>query len=110
MAIQPIDLQTLFTQLDKVGKLQSNLKEGAQLQQALQSATHLKKAEERIRSVNETHDAGEGAEKIKDKDRRKGSAGGEERKRSADSEAEPSPDTAEIVRDPDLGKNIDVSG
>ncbi len=111
MAMQPIDLQTLFTQLDKVGKLQANLKEGAQLQQSLQAASNQKKAEERVRSVNETHDAGEGADRVKDKAGRRGAeSGGEGRKRQGDSEEPEEKESAEVVRDPDLGKNIDVSG
>ena len=38
MAIQPIDLQTLFTQVDKVGKAQSAQREGLAVQQAIQGA------------------------------------------------------------------------
>lgn len=111
MAMQPIDLQTLFTQLDKVGKLQANLKEGAQLQQSLQAVSNQKKAEERVRSVNETHDTGEGADRVKDKDGRRGAdSGGEGRKRQGLSGEPEGRESAEVVRDPDLGKNIDVSG
>jgi hypothetical protein len=52
MAIQPIDLQTLFTQMDKVAKQKSAEKEGLVLQQSLQGAVNLKKQKRRsVRSM-----------------------------------------------------------
>jgi hypothetical protein len=72
MAIQPIDLQTLFTQIDKVGKAQSAQKEGLAAQQALQGVQLQRKTEEHIQSVNEAQDTGEGAEKINDHGQRGG--------------------------------------
>jgi hypothetical protein len=111
MAIQPIDLQTLFTQIDKVGKDQMNQKEGVHLQAALQSVQIQKKTDERDHSVNETRDAGEGAEQIKDQNPRRqggeypsGRQAGE--KDPGESEDRESP----FIRDPALGKNIDISG
>jgi hypothetical protein len=111
MAIQPIDLQTLFTQLDKVGKEQLNQKEGYQIQQALQGDQIRRKTEERIQSVNELQDTGQGAERVKDRSSRKGQDQEPGEKESASGtpgsadEEEPS-----VIRDPALGKNIDVSG
>jgi hypothetical protein len=111
MAIQPIDLQTLFTQLDKVGKNQVNQKEGFQIQQALQGDQIRRKTEERIQSVNESQDMGQGTESVKDRSSRKGQDQEPAGKESASGEPE---DTNEedpsVIRDPALGKNIDVSG
>jgi hypothetical protein len=110
MAIQPIDLQTLFTQLDKVGKTQSDLKEGLQIQQALQGLRIQKQTEERAQAVNESKNTGEGAEQIKDRSSRRqagqepgaGEGGGEK--------AGSGPGEVPVFRDPALGKNIDMSG
>jgi hypothetical protein len=66
MALQPIDLQTLFTQVDKVGKNQALLREGQQIQDSMNQIQNQKKLEENIQSVNETQDMGDEAEKIKD--------------------------------------------
>jgi len=111
MAIQPIDLQTLFTQMDKVAKIQIDQKEGAQIQQALQSAMIQKRTEEKIRSVNEAQNSGEGTEPINDRNKRKNKARtAEDTKLKQDKEASAGDATTEIVRDPDLGQNIDVSG
>ncbi|MFP3088719.1 hypothetical protein LQZ21_00150 [Treponema sp. TIM-1] len=111
MAIQPIDLQTLFTQVDKVGKSQAAQKEGLQIQQALQGDQIQRKTDERIQSVNESQDTGEGAETIRDRASRKN--GGEEKQgregKDEDSEDE-RPGEPLVFRDPDLGRNIDVSG
>ena len=46
MAIAPIDLQTLFTQLDKVGRAQAAQRESQVLQQSIQGAQLQKKTEE----------------------------------------------------------------
>jgi hypothetical protein len=111
MAIQPIDLQTLFTQLDKVGKNQAAQKEGLQIQQALQGAQIQRKTDERIQSVNESQDTGEGAETIRDRASSKNA--GEEKQGREEKEKKGEEETREeplIFRDPDLGRNIDVSG
>ena len=111
MAIQPIDLQTLFTQMDKVGKAQSDQKEGLHLQQSLQGMANQKKIEEKIQSVNEAQDPGDGAERIKDKPQRKRRhADRPENGASQDGGGDDGNDRPEIIQDPDLGRNIDVSG
>jgi hypothetical protein len=110
MAIQPIDLQTLFTQLDKIGKSQASQKEGLAVQQAIQQAEGQKKIEEQIQSVNETQDTGED-EKINDREgrQRNGSrgegarAGGTEEDGGEESAARPV-----FIRDPALGRNVDI--
>ncbi|AEF80241.1 hypothetical protein [Leadbettera azotonutricia] len=113
MAIQPIDLQALFTQVDKVGKLQANQREGLQIQQALQQADSQKKAEEQVQSVNEAQGTGEEAEKIKDGDKQRQyytpGEGGKESPEEADEEEEKKDDPS-LIRDPSLGRNIDISG
>ncbi|MDR0472552.1 MAG: hypothetical protein LBH43_02605 [Treponema sp.] len=112
MAIQPIDLQTLFTQADKVGKAQSLQREGLQIQQSLQQVDSQRKAEEQIRAVNEAQNTGEGAEKIKDDNKRRQQySGGEGDKHEEPEKNEESsiPDTG-LIRDHRLGRNIDISG
>jgi hypothetical protein len=111
MAIQPIDLQTLFTQLDKVGKNQAAQKEGLQIQQAIQGDQIQRKTDERIQSVNESQDTGEGAETIRDRTSRKNADEEKQGREEKDENSEDkSPGEPLIFRDPDLGRNIDVSG
>jgi hypothetical protein len=106
MAISPIDLQTLFTQVDKIGKQESAQKEGAAIQQAIQQARSQQVTEAKINAVNEAPDQGEGAEKVRDGGGRRQE--GEARKK-AEEEAERDEKEEEVIRDPDLGRNIDVS-
>jgi hypothetical protein len=109
MAIQPIDLQTLFTQVDKIGKNQNAVQDGLSVQQALHGIHTERKTEEHIQSVNETQNTGDGIEKVKDQRRQNhDQAGGGKKDR------ETQEDTAEEARrdefsDPYLGHNIDIS-
>jgi hypothetical protein len=113
MAIQPIDLQTMFTQLEKVGKAQASQKEGLAAQQVLQNVQMQRKTEEHIQSVNEAQDTGEGADKVNDRGNRKNGAGeGEENREedSAEGEDGGGGENRAVIRDPALGRNIDISG
>ena len=110
MAISPLDLQTLFTQMDKVGKQEAAQRDGAAILQSVQQARQQQQTDERVRSVNEAQNTGEGSEAIKDRNGGRAGQGQEEEKNLSPEETE---ETAEkedgIIRDPDLGRNIDVS-
>jgi hypothetical protein len=109
MAIQPIDLQTLFTQLDKVGKTQNAQREGLAVQQALQGAQLQRKTEERIQEVNEAQNTGEGVEKVKDRSRDSTAKGREGKGESSPQKEEEQEQQPSVISDPSLGKNIDIS-
>jgi len=83
MAIQPIDLQTLFSQIDKVAKAQLAQREGLALQQALKGVQIQRKTDEETKTVHETQNTGDdGTEKVKDQGRKgqgEGRGGEEER-------------------------------
>ena len=108
MAIQPIDLQVLFTQVDKVGKTQIAQQEGHALQQAIQGTQLQRKTEEHVQEVNEAQDMGEGTEKVNDrKQGNSGKSGGKnEKDRNKNDEEEKKPS---IFQDPSLGNKIDIS-
>ena len=112
MAIQPIDLQALFTQLDKVGKTQAVMREGQQIQDSLQQIQSQRKLEENVQSVNEAQDMGEEAEKIKDEKRRGSHAnqGGARGKAEEEDDPGAEDERPDMIRDPALGRNIDISG
>ena len=112
MAIHPIDLQALFTQLDKVAKNQAVMRDGAQIQESLQQIQNQKKLEENVRSVNEAQNMGEEAGKVKDDNRRganENNGGPKEKKAKTEEEAE-ADERRDLIRDPALGRNIDISG
>jgi hypothetical protein len=113
MAIQPIDLQTLFAQMDKVGKNQAAQRDGLAIQQALQGIQMQRKAEEHIQSVNEAQNTGEGSEKVNDREKR-GQAededGGEKKDPKTEAQENAEKEDPLFIRDPALGRNIDISG
>ena len=106
MGIAPIDLQTLFSQVDKVGKAQAAQREGQALHQAILGVQLQKKTEENIQQVNEAQNTGDGAEKVGDqKQQRQGGGSHEKNKREAQEEENP----VSVLRDPTLGNTIDIS-
>jgi hypothetical protein len=110
MAIAPIDLQAIFSQVDKVGKTQAAQREGQTLHQAIQGVQLQRKTEENIQQVNEAQNTGEGAEKIKDRDTDRGhrqNSGGRHNENKEDESAEETRFT--VLHDPYLGRKIDIS-
>jgi hypothetical protein len=110
VSITPADLQTLFSQIDKVAKDVHAQKEGAQLHRNIETALHQKIEMEKSHAVNETDDAGEGPDKLKDQKNAGGGASGGQKK-TPEEKAESAPAAAlHEVRDPNLGKYLDLEG
>ena len=115
MAIQPIDLQTLFTQMDKVARTQSAQREGFAMQQAIQSVEHQRKTEENIQAVNQAQDMGEGTQKVKDKGerdedgKRKKKGNQPDQENTEDGVSDDDKKKALLFRHPLMGRNIDIS-
>jgi len=109
MAIAPIDLQTVFSQVDKVAKTQLSQREGHAMHQAIQGVQIQKKIEANIHQVNEAQNTGEGAEKVKD--RASDTQNKEEKKRQRDEshKDEENENKPSVLRDMNLGRNIDIS-
>jgi len=111
MAITPIDLQTMFSQVDKVGKTQAAQKEGQTLHQAIQGVQFERKTEEHVQQVNETQNTGEGVEKVKDRDHeqhgQRHNSGGKNEERKKDENEEEA--HSSVLRDPYLGHKVDIS-
>jgi len=110
MAIAPIDLQAIFSQVDKVGKSQAMQREGQALHQAIVGVQLQRKTEEHIQQVNEAQNTGEGTEKIKDRDaehKQKHNSGG----RNDESEEDENTEEKQfsVLHDPCLGRKIDIS-
>ena len=107
MPILPIDLQTLFAQMNNVGKEQAVQREIAPQHQALQGNQMVRQATEQARSVNQTRDVGEGIEKVKEEEERRR----RRRRRGADEKPEGKQQDDHARRelqDPALGRHIDI--
>ncbi len=108
MPLLPIDLQTLFSQTNQVGKEQIVQKEATPLAQSLQGSQMVQKTEQRDNDVNETQHQEEGPEQVKARTRRE-SGGRREKGSRGKPAAKPAP-RKDVFRDPELGRNIDVTG
>jgi hypothetical protein len=113
MAIQPIDLQTIFAQVDKVARTQLAQREGLAIAQAVQGEQLRRKADEQAKSVAEVEGLSDGApEKVKDQGRK---GRGESDKADADAKNKTAGkdadggESSDVFSDPGLGKNIDIS-
>lgn len=109
MAIQPIDLQTLFSHLHHVGKEQAAQKEGVVLQQEIQGSELARETRHKDESVNQTDDLENGTARVKDEKQKGGRDGKGEGHKEEGKKGEDSPRKG-IYEDPDIGKNIDISG
>jgi len=112
MAIQPIDLQTLFSQMDKVAKTQNAQREGLALHQTILGEQIQRKTEDHIQSVNEAQNTGDdGTDKIKDRPSSRGEQESDEENENETWEETSEQDEAQspFISDPRLGKNIDIT-
>ena len=112
MAIQPIDLQTLFLQMNQVSKEQAAEKDAEAVSEATKAEAFIKKSEEDSTSVVQTSATEEGVERVKDGMNRPSPRS---KKKAAKKEAEAEPEAADgdedgIFKDPNLGHHIDISG
>jgi hypothetical protein len=118
MAIQSIDLQVMFSQLDKVGKEQASLREGAAIQKALAGDREALKLTQHIESVNAAAEGNDPEsagnrqlERLKEREGR-----GSKEERAPHSSAYKTVDAAAteqskvVIDDPMLGKHINLEG
>ena len=110
MAIQPIDLQALFSQLEKVGKNQAAMREGQQIQESLHQAQIQRKLEENVQSVNEAQEMGKEAGIIKEQKSGSHANQGGTKGKQEEEETPVEDKKPDLIRDPALGRNIDISG
>lgn len=111
MGIQPIDLQTLYTQLDKVGKLQGDARQTFAAEFEKSQQANKENAVRRQQTVQKTESAG--AEKIAiNKDGSNGSFGSfnNNASRQQKDTTVPEEKLSYYIQDPSLGKRIDISG
>jgi len=122
VAIQPIDLQTLYTQLDKIGRTQVQQQVAAQAERDAEISANKTKAERKLTTVQETDAGNELTGKVHERNgngKQKGGESGDmsgdapkkqEVANAADEKKTEEETPKEIIRDPALGSHIDISG
>jgi len=108
MPIQPIDLQTLFAHINQVGKEQAVLKEGQTTQQAAHANELIKEMKHQDESVNKSTKTDENNQKIQDD--QGNNSPGTNSDNSENEKSDKEKKNISVFTDPDLGKNIDISG
>ncbi len=110
MAIQPLDLQTLFAQMNHVSKIQASQRELPLINQALQAREIAQAVDEHDHSVNKTEQSEDNTPV--DRDGHGSDAGAEEgeAKERQEADKEDRPVTRCCFRDPKLGRYLDISG
>jgi hypothetical protein len=110
MAIQPIDLQTLYGQLDKVGKTQVQQQAAAQAAREAEMKANREKAARNLDTVQTPEAGDEKAGRVHERNESSGGqgepTGGEPAKKDVKGEEA----EKEILKDPALGHHIDISG
>ena len=109
MPIRPIDLQTMLVQLSQVGREQAAEKEGAALTAAMKGAADQKRLEETKESVHRPEDE-ETATKAVSEGAGQGAGGKQAKAKTEEGSPDEPPDASEIVKDPNLGRRVDLSG
>ncbi len=107
MAIQPIDLQTLFVRLSTIGREQSAIKQAVIQNQAVAGEEIARRSQDAGHTIHETDEVSEGPETVnEDESGHTSREGSQEERPRADEESK----EGAAFSDPDLGQNIDLSG
>ena len=108
MGIQPIDLQTLYSQMEKVGKQQGAEQSGAIANRERQEEANRLDAEKRLNSVKSSESINNEKIAINDGTSSKSSMNqGKYKQEKAEEETE---EEENYIQDPKLGRRVDVSG
>ena len=108
VGIQPIDLQTLYSQMEKVGKQQGAEQSGAIANRERQEEANRLDAEKRLNSVKSSESINNEKIAINDGTSSKSSMNrGKYRQEKAEEETE---EEENYIQDPKLGRRVDVSG
>lgn len=111
MAIHPIDLQTMFTQIDKVGKTQLQQDQQLQVQQGIAAQQVAKEVAQQKATVQNTTVTAENQSKVRADDSSPFHDEGQKKdkeKKDGDSQ-EKNEEPLPFAKDPNLGNRIDVS-
>jgi hypothetical protein len=113
MALHPIDLQTLYTQLENVSKGVAFQQHGLQLREAVQQENYGKQLTEKEKAVKEAAQEQSETVRVKDQNKRnqnaESSAQKEKKQNDEEQDIVTEPKTVDI-KDPRLGTLIDIQG
>ena len=111
MAIQPIDLQTIYSQMGNVAKNVAHQQNGNQLTQAMQENAAVQQKQEQLAQVHKTAENEAVASQIKDEAHQNNSFQNQrnQRNQKKNQEEELEKNKLTEIRESFLGQNIDIS-
>ena len=108
VGIQPIDLQTLYSQMEKVGKQQAAEQSGVIANRERQEEANRIDSEKRLNSVKSSESINNEKIAVDDNTNSDGSMNNRKyKKEKGDTEAE---EDGDYIKDPKLGARVDISG
>jgi hypothetical protein len=107
MPIEPIDLQVLFSRMLDIGKEEAVRNETVNVTQSVQAGELVRKTEERSNSVNQAQETDEVRHLEEQESSPHGSGRTEHDRHEKDRRKR---GQKESFQDPELGKNIDITG
>ncbi len=108
MAIAPIDLSTIYSQMNNVAKTVQHQQQGVQLSQSMQENAMIQQNQEQAAQVHKTADSEANAAQVKDDANGSGAQSQNGRKKKNPEET-PEPKKMTEIRESFLGQNIDIS-
>ncbi len=112
MAVQPIDLQVMYTQMDKLAQTVSRQQNGLQLANAMQENEIIQQTKEQAQAVQKAAQ-NEAEIKMRDNDKKSSNNGqshnGKKHPKKQDDDSPDTPQQPEI-RELYLGQHIDITG
>ena len=105
MAVQPIDLQVLFSRLSDIGRGQSEYREAQVQAQIVAARAIVEQSGQSGQRVTNLRDDEEGPDSVNDEPDGQQRGSGEHGKSE-----EREPPAGRALQDPKLGRNIDISG
>ena len=108
VGIQPIDLQTLYSQMEKVGKQQGAEQSGVIANRERQEEANRVDAEKRLNSVKSSESINDEKIAIDNNTDSKGSM--QNRKYKKEKKDDESGEEENYIKDPKLGARVDISG
>lgn len=111
MAIQPIDLQTIYSQMSNVAKNVAHQQNGNQLTQAMQENVAVQQEQERLSQVHKTAENEANTSQVKDEGHQNNSFQNQKNQKNQKKSKEEEPEKKKLteIRESFLGQNIDIS-
>jgi len=109
MAIQPIDLQTMYSQMSNVANRVSHEQQGAQIASSLQQQSALIQNEQNVKTVNKAADDEAKSPLVKEDGHSNQESNNSEKKKEAKDNSEQTPSSKTEIREDYLGRHINIT-